>query len=75
MTLCYVAPSVRFAGVGTALLAAIEEQAAKAGVLVLHLESTRTARTFYLRNGFVAQGPPVRAFGIEGLPMQKGLRP
>jgi GNAT superfamily N-acetyltransferase/2'-5' RNA ligase len=75
VTLCYVAPSVRFTGVGKALLAAIEDHAAQAGVEALSLESTRTARTFYLRNGFIAEGPAVAAFGIEGQPMRKQLRP
>ncbi|MBO9652273.1 MAG: GNAT family N-acetyltransferase [Variovorax sp.] len=75
VTLCYVAPSVRFTGVGKALLAAIEEHAAGAGVEALRLESTRTARPFYTRNGFIPDGPPVSAFGIEGLPMRKQLSP
>lgn len=75
VTLCYVAPSVRFKGAGKALLAALEDHAARAGVKALRLESTRTARAFYLRNGFVAEGPPVLAFGIEGQPMRKKLRP
>jgi GNAT superfamily N-acetyltransferase len=74
VTLFYVVPSVRFTGVGKALLAAIEDHAARAGVDALCLESTRTARTFYLRNGFVSEGPPVVAFGIEGQPMRKQLR-
>ncbi|WP_323501773.1 GNAT family N-acetyltransferase [Variovorax sp. RTB1] len=73
ITLCYVAPSVRFRGVGKALLAAIEDHAARAGVETLRLESTRTARTFYLRNGFASEGPPVLSFGIEGQPMRKQL--
>lgn len=75
VTLCYVAPSVRFKGADKALLAALEDHAARAGVEALRLESTRTARAFYLRNGFVAEGPPVLAFGIEGQPMRKELRP
>lgn len=75
VTLCYVAPSVRFKGAGKALLAAIEDHAARDGVQALRLESTRTARAFYLRNGFEAEGPPVLAFGIEGQPMRKELRP
>ncbi|MBB3178623.1 GNAT family N-acetyltransferase [Variovorax sp. Sphag1AA] len=74
VTLCYVAPSVRFTGVGKALLAAIEEHAAGTGVEALRLESTRTALPFYTRNGFVPDGPPISAFGIEGLPMRKQLR-
>jgi GNAT superfamily N-acetyltransferase len=75
VTLCYVAPSVRFTGVGKALLAAIEDRAARAGVEALRLESTRTAQAFYLRSGFVPDGPPVSAFGIEGQPMRKQLSP
>lgn len=75
MTLCYVAPSFRFMGIGKALLAAIEKTLAQAGVGTLRLESTRTARAFYLRNGFVPAGSPVLTFGIEGLPMRKELMP
>lgn len=75
VTLCYVAPSVRFTGAGKALLAAIEHHAARSGIKALRLESTRTARAFYLRNGFVPEGPPVSAFGIEGHPMRKQLSP
>ncbi len=74
VTLCYVAPSARFKGAGKALLAALEDHAAWVGVKALRLESTRTARAFYLRNGFVAEGPPVLVFGIEGQPMRKELR-
>ncbi|MFW5331351.1 GNAT family N-acetyltransferase [Hydrogenophaga sp. ZJX-1] len=73
VALCYVAPSVRFTGVGKALLAAIEDHAVRSGVEALRLKSTRTAKAFYLRNGFVPEGSPVFAFGIEGLPMRKGL--
>lgn len=73
VTLCYVAPSMIFKGVGKALLTALEEHAALAGVDALHLDSTRTARAFYLRNGFMAEVPPVQAFGMEGQPMRKEL--
>lgn len=74
VTLCYVAPSVRFTGVGKTLLAAIEDHAVRIGVEALRLASTRTAQAFYLRNGFVSEGLPVLAFGIEGQPMRKKLR-
>ena len=70
VTLCYAVLSVRFAGVGKALLAAIEDQAVRAGVDALRLEST-----FYLRNGFMPDGLPVQAFGMEALPMKKLLKP
>lgn len=75
VTLCYAVPAVRFTGVGKALLAAIEGQAARAGVAALRVESTQTARAFYLRNGFVPDGLPVQAFGMEALPMKKLLSP
>lgn len=71
--LCYVAPSVRFTGAGKALVAAIEEHATSSGVRALRLESTLTARAFYLRNGFVLEGPSIQAFGMEAQPMQKEL--
>jgi GNAT superfamily N-acetyltransferase len=61
VTLCYVAPVVRFTGVGKALLAAIEDRSAREGVASLSLESTRTARSFYARNGFIPEGPPILA--------------
>jgi len=74
VTLCYVAPSARFKGVGKALLGVVEDHVTRAGVDALHLESTRTARAFYLRNGFTPEGSPILAFGIEGQPMRKQLR-
>lgn len=74
VTLCYVAPVVRFTGVGKALLAAIEDRLDREGVESLSLESTRTAKSFYARNGFIPEGPPILAFGVESLPMKKQLR-
>lgn len=73
LMLCYVAPAVRFKGAGKALLGAIESYALRAGITSLRLESTRTAHTFYLRNGFVVDGVPVQAFGMEGQPVRKQL--
>ncbi len=74
VTLLYVVPAVRFTGVGKALLAALEDHAIRTGVETLRVQSTRTARAFYLRNGFLAEGPPVLAFGMEALPLRKPLR-
>ena len=71
--LCYVLPEVRFTGAGKAMLRAIEANASAVGVQSLHLESTCTARTFYLRSGFVPSGPPCVAFGMEAYPMSKQL--
>ena len=73
LMLCYVAPSARFTGVGKALLVAIESHVTQTGVEFWHLQSTRSAREFYLRNGFVAEGSPIQAFGMQGQPMRKKL--
>lgn len=73
VTLCYVTPSVRFKRVGKAVLAALERHAVSAGADALRLESTRTAKPFYLRNGFKVEGPPILAFLIEGQSMRKAL--
>ncbi|MBK7687052.1 MAG: GNAT family N-acetyltransferase [Rhodocyclaceae bacterium] len=74
LMLCYLVPEARFTGVGRAMLAAIERKAAAVGIDTLHLESTRTARDFYLRYGFSPTGPAELAFGIEGYPMNKPVK-
>lgn len=71
--LCYLIPEVQHKGVGKAMLKAIEAQARRDSISVLHLESTQTARPFYLRNQFVQNGPPIVAFGISSYPMVKRL--
>jgi GNAT superfamily N-acetyltransferase len=73
VSLCYLVPEARFTGVGKALLAAIEAEARRRGIRELYLDSTRTGRDFYLRNGFLFSDPPQIAFGIEGYPMRKRL--
>lgn len=72
--LCYLVPEVRFTGVGKAMLSAIERKAAAMGIDTLLLDSTRTARDFYLRYGFSPTGPAELAFGIEGYPMSKSVK-
>jgi GNAT superfamily N-acetyltransferase len=52
----YVSPDARFRGVSTALLAALEREAAARGAVAMTLTSTRTARRFYLARGFVPVG-------------------
>lgn len=71
--LCYLLPQARFSGVGKAMLAAIEERARADGVHALRLDSTATARPFYLRNGFVEKGRPTVVFGMQSHPMEKAL--
>jgi GNAT superfamily N-acetyltransferase len=71
--LFYVAPEVRFHGVGKALLQALEEAAAGWGARSLCVASTFTAQSFYLRNGFAESGMTQSAFGTEAVTMSKKL--
>lgn len=71
--LCYLLPDARFTGHGKAMLAAIEEHARADGVHALKLDSTATARSFYLRNGFVEKGRPHVGLGLRSHPMEKDL--
>ena len=50
--LLYVSPDARFSGVSKALLAALEEEAAAAGISDIRLESTVTAQRFYANAGY-----------------------
>lgn len=54
----YVSPDARFRGVSTALIAAFEAGAIRLGVPRLSLNSTATARRFYLARGFQDTGQP-----------------
>ncbi|MEA3135093.1 MAG: hypothetical protein QOG17_2939 [Gammaproteobacteria bacterium] len=72
----YVSPDARFRGVSTALLADLERRAADQGNEACRLESTETARRFYLARGYSEDGPPGHKFGtISGYPMSKRIRP
>jgi len=73
LALCYVLPEVRFKGVGKALLNAIESHALQAGRTEIHLSSTSTAKTFYLRHGFMHRGAPELECGIRAFPLTKRL--
>lgn len=73
LLLCFVAPEVRFQGVGKALLQAIERWATTASISTLRLESTQTALPFYRRNGFMSCGPVATFAGMESQPMCKQL--
>ena len=50
--LMYVQPEATGCGIGTQLLAALEDSGRSAGLNSLHLESTATARNFYKKRGF-----------------------
>ena len=71
--LCYLVPEVRFKGIGKSMLQALETHALGIGISSLRLESTRTALSFYERNGFQQTGPAVSAFGLAVHPMAKTI--
>lgn len=72
--LCYVMPGWQCAGVGRALLHALEAQAVAWGLGQLRAISTATARGFYERLDFISDGEPVRGSGItRGYPYFKRL--
>jgi len=76
ITMNYVAPAARFRGVSRALLAALETRAAERGNTLCRLHSTETAHRFYLANGYVDVGEPIRKFGMNsGYPMSKRIAP
>jgi hypothetical protein len=66
----YVSPRHRFAGVSKAMLAALE---AGLGAGEATLESTATARRFYLCAAWDETGPPVPHRYVAGYPMRKLL--
>jgi GNAT superfamily N-acetyltransferase len=73
LALLYVVPQVHGTGVGRALLAALETAGRRAGLTEFRLESTATAREFYVRNGFSSAGEPSCGSGIIGYLMRKAL--
>jgi GNAT superfamily N-acetyltransferase len=76
ITLNYVSPDVRFRGVSRALLAALEARAAEHGNAEVTLNSTETARRFYLAARYFEDGPPASLFGTQaGYSMKKWLPP
>ncbi len=76
ITLNYVSPDARFQGVTRAMLQALESRAAERGNTQCTLDSTETARRFYLSAGYIQQGPRDNKFGMQsGYPMAKQLPP
>ena len=66
----YVAPAYRFRGASSALLADMEGRIRSAGYVEARLESTRTARDFYLARGWEETDPRAAE---AGFPMWKPL--
>jgi GNAT superfamily N-acetyltransferase len=74
ITLNYVSPDVRFRGVSTKLLTALERRAIERGNQECALKSTETARCFYLARGYPEDEPAYGKFGTApGYPMSKCL--
>ena len=74
ISLNYVSPDARFRGVSKALMRALEAKASELGLATCTLESTETARRFYLSMGYSEAGPSIPGFGV-GIcyPMTKAL--
>ncbi|MBI2069005.1 MAG: GNAT family N-acetyltransferase [Elusimicrobia bacterium] len=73
--LCYVSPEALGKGLGKAILQFMETEAKTKGIKTIKLESTITAKDFYLRNGY-KQGPKESCSacpGIKAFPMEKTL--
>jgi GNAT superfamily N-acetyltransferase len=64
IALLYVSPDARFRGVSKRLLAALESEAAVAGIRELKLESSLAALPFYSKLGYTASGPACKGFGV-----------
>jgi len=68
----YVAPEARFRGVSKTMLTRLEACAGALSLSTVRLQSTATARRFYLAAGYRDDGPPQKGFGITfALPMAK----
>lgn len=66
----YVSPRHRFAGVSKTMLGAMEE---RLGPGEARLDSSATARRFYLDAGWTENGPPEPYQFVPGYPMRKVL--
>ena len=56
VVLCFLLPEYLGRGIGKAMLNDLITKASELGIRKLVLESTRTARNFYKRNGFIELG-------------------
>jgi GNAT superfamily N-acetyltransferase len=70
----YVSPDARFRGISKALLTRLEVRASELAVEVITLQSSATARQFYLSAGYRENGPAKKGFGKTlAHPMAKQL--
>lgn len=65
LALCYVQPDALRAGVGRALLAALEQQACAWNIRRLSLHSPASASVFFERHGYANAGKDKSCFGLE----------
>ena len=71
----YLLPQALHKGVAAALLETMEQEARRAGLPRLRLNSTITAQAFYARHGYRSAGPAILFLGcIKALPMVKNLQ-
>ncbi len=73
IALNYVAPEARFSGVSSALLNRLEAELIALGFSDGVLEATATARAFYEKRGWIADGPQASGRMVNGFPMRKRL--
>ncbi len=73
IALCYVKPELRFAGTGKALLGSMESRAKEWKLPFISVDSTITAREFYLRQGYLAGGTSKARSGIQAVSLWKYL--
>ncbi|MDB5748575.1 MAG: family N-acetyltransferase [Massilia sp.] len=65
LALCYVQPEAVRGGVGSAMLAAVEQQARAWEIRKLHLHSPGSATPFFERRGYTNAGLEKACFGLE----------
>lgn len=69
----FVSPDQQSAGIGTALLEALERDARRLHLAHLHVKSSLTGAAFYERRGFVRTGRVVSGTAGEQIEMEKPL--
>lgn len=70
----YVLPEALHRGIGKAMLLRLENEARAVGLREIWLNSSITARQFYLRNGYHPSGDPLLLLGaIRAYPLRKKL--
>ncbi|MDD3181352.1 MAG: GNAT family N-acetyltransferase [Alphaproteobacteria bacterium] len=73
ITLNYVLPSARMRGISKRMVQELEVRAKERGAKASFLNSTGTARRFYLAMGYAEQEPKTGMFGAVVYPMSKSL--